>query len=144
MELYKIFSELKLIVNYYFGEVSVSDLKIRMQAISLDSAFSEEYDIVNDFRDCNLNVHVNDLISYIDYLQNEIRVITKRKSVLLTNKPNQVVLTTIFSNKLLNTQLTPLVCSTIDAAIPFLNKKGLDKKTLERMILELKENSKKS
>jgi len=138
MELYKIFSEFKLIINYYFGEVGVIDLKKRMLAISLDPSFSEEYDIVNDLRDCNLNVHVNDLKSYIDYLQNDIKVITKRKSVLLTSKPNQVVLTTIFSKKLLYTQLKPLVCSTIEAAIPFLDKKGLDKITINLMIEELK------
>jgi len=140
MELYKIYSEFKLIVNYYFGEVGVIDLKKRMLTISLDPFFLEEYDIVNDFRDCNLNVHVNDLISYIDYLQNDIKVITKRKSILLTSKPNQVVLTTIFSNKLLYTQMTPLVCSTIEAAIPFLDKKGLDKTTLILMLEELKKN----
>jgi len=58
----------------------------------------------------------------------------------LTNKPIVVVLTTLLSEVLNSSEISFFICCTVETAINFLDKEGLNKEVLEELINELKEN----
>lgn len=127
-----------LVINYFSGDISVSDVKERMSQISADPDFSLNYDILNDFRDSHPDIDHKVVGDYIKYLKDELQMLTKRKCILLTSKPEQVALSIIFSKLTEVSPLIPFVCSSVKASADFLEKEGLDRKKLDKMIGVLK------
>lgn len=138
MNSYKIIKELNLIVQYLSGNVSISVVKEHMRNLSLEPDYSKYYDTIIDLRDSNFNIIIDDVAEFADFVSFELEVIGNRKTVYLTNKPNEVVLTTLLSKTLKNTEIDFLICSTEEAAIKFLNKEGLNKEILDVLIREIK------
>ncbi len=62
----------------------------------------------------------------------------ERKAVHLTSKPNQVVLTTLYSGLIRDLSIHSYVFSTIKPAVKWLNKAGVDDQFLKQIINGLK------
>jgi hypothetical protein len=135
---YKIFPEDRLIVEYHAGDINIDDFIESRKVISSAQEYSADYDLVLDFRDVNMIVTSKDIARFVDFFRGFDQIHGTRKSAYLTRKPNEVVVTTLFSMKVKDSGLTPMTFSTIDALVLWLNKKKVDKDFLNGIIEELK------
>lgn len=133
---YQIHKECNLIMSWYCGSLTISNIKNLMLRLSKELYFSKNYDIVHDFRNCNLEIDGDELPEYIDFLDKELNIIAKRRVAFLTNKPNQVVLATLFNVLLIETPLVTRVFSTPEAVFQFLNNDKIDRLTFNQMLIE--------
>ena len=130
--------EFRIVIDYYLGDVSVSDIKELMRIQSSDPDYSTEFDSIQDFRDCNVLVTPNDIIPYVDFIQNILKIINNRKVAFLTNDPTKVVTGMLFAKKVYKKGIISEVFTTSEALLDFLSKEGLEKSVLENAINEIK------
>ena len=95
---FKILSSEKLIIEYYYGEVTkdvIIDMRIN---IINDKDYNSSFNSIMDFRDSVMNINHDDIMEIIDFIQNNIVLDSNRKIALLTHTPMHVVMTTLFTN----------------------------------------------
>lgn len=133
---FKMFHQQKLILETYVGEVNADILIANKKRIAESNEYHSNYDILLDFRQADFNFSVTDLEIIVEYLKNNKALQGNKNVAYLTNKPNQVALTTMFASRIKSIPIRPKVFSTISAALNYLNIIGLDKPTLESLINE--------
>ncbi len=74
------------------------------------------------------------------FVKNYPNIQGTRRSAYLTSKPNEVVITTLFSKLICDTFIKTNIFSTIIATVNWLNKEGVDNQFLSLVINELKEH----
>lgn len=135
---FKILKDLNLIISYYSDEFSLRCIKECTRRLVIDPSYSVHYDTITDLRNANLKIDAQDVRKYIDYIKNDLNIVVKKKLVYLTNKPHEVVLTTILSQKMKNFEYDVFVCSTEESAIAYLSKTSLKNGKLNELINEIK------
>lgn len=135
---YKIITNERLIIEYHSGDISVNEFLESRKIISSVPDYNPYFDLVLDFRDVNMLANEKDIKRFVSFFKGFKQILGKRKSAYLTSKPNQVVITTVFSLDIKDTPVSPMTFSTIDALVGWLNKKNIDKDTLTKIIEELK------
>lgn len=93
---YKILIPHKTIVSYYYGDISIDDLINCKTQMSEDKDYNPNYNLLLDFRNCNLNFSKASVIKHVEFVQNNKKIRADRFTVFLTEKPNEVVLTKLF------------------------------------------------
>ena len=87
--IYKIYSELNLIVVYYLGDIILSDIKSMMNELTNEPDYSPYYDSINDFRDCNILINeddVDDSLATIDIFGVNIESWCSSENTFTTNE----------------------------------------------------------
>jgi hypothetical protein len=135
---YRIFKKWKLIIVYYGGELNISDLKNLRSNLKNESDYSPKFDVINDLRECNLQMNVNEIEGYSTFLKNELQIIYRRKLVFLTSKPNEVVLTHLLSDALRDISILGNIFTTSQAGLKWLSNQNLDFECFEKIIDEMK------
>lgn len=135
---YRIFKEWNLIIIYYSGDVDISIIKKVMLKISNESDYSPKYAVINDVRDCSLKIKIDEIEKYIDYLKNELGIIESRKILFLTSKPNEVVITQLFSDNISKNSILGQVFTTSEAAMAWLSNENIDNRVFDKLIFEIK------
>jgi len=85
---FHIYPESKLIVESFTGIISFEDYKKMKHSQYLHPDFSNEYNVLADFRNAVIDDKY-DLKALTDYFKQNIERIGKRKSALLANSPLQ-------------------------------------------------------
>ena len=136
---HKILSGINLVIQYFNGTLDLNAAINGKSEVLKDPAYKSELNSIVDFRDAVLEFTDEEITTFINFLRKEHDTDAHRKTVLLTNTPNQVVFLTIFSNESENLGVRYQIVSTLTAAVEWL---GLDKK-YEEIINILIEHFKK-
>lgn len=136
--IYRIFKKWKLIIVYYGGDIDISDLKNLRSKLSNESDYSPKFDVINDLRECNLQIDVDEIEGYFTFLKNDLQIINRRKLVFLTSKPNEVVLTHLLSDAISDISIFGQIFSTSKEGLKWLSNQNLDFEYFENIIVEMK------
>ena len=135
---YKILNRERLIVEYHAGDINVDDFIDSRRIISADSDYDPDFDLIFDYRDVNMLVKVEDVRRFMEFFKTFPQISGKRKSAYVTSRPNEVVITTLFSREITGTMIQSRTFSTIKGAVDWINHKELDVATLNKIIKGLK------
>ena len=141
MNTYQIIKNSNLIVHYLSGDVTASLIIEQMKRISLEQDYSIYYDVITDLRDSNVKTEIQEIGGFVDFVTNDLKIVAKRKVIYLTSKPYEVVLTTLLSDVIKNSEINIYVCSTIDSAVNFIDNADINKQSLNDLINGMKTNS---
>jgi hypothetical protein len=120
---YKIIPELKVAVEYYEGQISLNDI-IEFELSEMEnSEYRPTLNFVADFRNAELIAAESDVKKFVDFLKKTEGIIDQRKVALVTDTPNQVVLTTLYALYTSDMPVKNKVFSTLDAAMKWLEIK---------------------
>ena len=135
---YKILKKEKLIVEYHFGDINIADFINSRIMISSDSEYNPDFDLIFDFREVNMIVSQQDINKFVVFFKNYIPILGKRKSAYLTSKPNEVVITTLFSMNIKELSVLPNTFSTLEGVTAWIGNKEINTQILGDIIRELK------
>ena len=138
---YKVFDNKNIIIEYYSGEITVDDFLSLKERISKEPNYNFFSDTILDIRDANLKVSETDLLKLFDFLHSKFsKEEGKRKTAYLTNSPNDVVQSTLFSNLLESKKLNvnPRIFSTMEGVVSWFDNPDINKEILETILYELK------
>jgi len=135
---FKIFQQKKLIISRFSGNITIADLKKHMLQLSNTLHYSPSYDVINDLRNCNLQIDVDDIKTIVDYYNQELQSLQKRKVVYLASKPIEVAISHLYSDQIEKFDITGNIFSTSKAALHWLNNPNIDYQTFEDIVSELK------
>lgn len=93
---YRIIPELRLILTYSHGKMQVTDLMQLSMKIIQDETYDATYDIIWDLRATTALGFKMDIMEYIDFLKNNLRLKNRIRSSVLLSTPNQKFLMSIF------------------------------------------------
>jgi len=81
----------KLIIEKFYGDISIDDIIEVIQNVFLDKRFSKEFNIIIDTCESKPLFHVPDLRQLISFLIKNKQNLHNTKVAFVTNKPRQVV-----------------------------------------------------
>lgn len=136
---YIIDTENEIIYHSYIGDIEAKNLVELDLDLSSNPDYSSAYDQIHDLRYCNLLINPNEIDGYIDFLENQVKINKSRNEIYLTNKPNQVALSTLYSSSLDKLHIQGHVHSTIESVIKTLPNKNLQIASLEKILDSLRE-----
>ena len=138
--IYKIIPELGLIIECCIGNVDIP-ITIEMKKKEIeDPEFSASYNKIVDFRRFTSfisNTNIETINSLIDFLEATNNKDNKIKVALLTDEPNQVVVSHILKTRSKNLSIYFEVFSTLNAASVFVGLNYNETKSIEETIQNL-------
>lgn len=136
---YLIDTDHKIIFHTYFGDIGIKDMRELELVVPSDPNYQLSFDQIHDFRYCNLDIKTNELPNFISFLKNEVNVNGYRCEIYLTNKPNEVVITTLYKNLISEFKFKPFIISTLEMAVRILTKSNLNVETLDTILENLRD-----
>ena len=135
---YKINVQHEVIYYSFIGSIKIKDIKEILIKATSNSNYSKIFDQVFDYRFCELSIDIEEIMPFVSFVKNEIKIDAIRTDIYLTSQPNEVVLTTIFSELIKNFQIKPHIVSTIERTVQILSKQNIDPNNLENILNDLK------
>jgi len=117
---YKILQEHKTVLQCINGDFYLSDLIALQDRLSNDQKYCPDYNVIADLVDANLIAEISDVDKYTEYIKNNPRMKGVRRVAYITSRPNEVVLSTLFSQQVKRLAISVNVFSTIEAALLWL------------------------
>lgn len=93
---YKILPNLKLVLENYIGDLHIDDYIAFKTKIINDTCFSSNFNFLISFKKTNFLINEKDIEKYVQFIDNQINNLGKRRSAIVTKTPNQVVKTTMY------------------------------------------------
>jgi len=93
---YTILEKENLIIEYFSGILTIESLIKFKQKLIRDSKFSVDYSYYVHFKNVTFDIDVQEISKYITFSSKHLNPKSNRKVAIITNTPNQVVLTTLF------------------------------------------------
>ena len=140
---YRVLREQMLVIKYYSGNLSIKDLFEYVEITGDDSDYLPSMFVLNDLRDCYINIEGDAIIDFISKVRESPKVYAKRKIVFLTNNPNQVVFSTMLNMLKKENFIDLYTVSTIGSAFKHLMISDGDFDLIHRTLDELKWNGTK-
>ncbi|MBS2097569.1 hypothetical protein [Carboxylicivirga linearis] len=116
-----LFPDCKLIIELYRGNIEVSDILNLKKESSKDSNYHSDFSVIMDFRNANIIGGSQEIYEYSQRIQEMPKILGKRFVAVLTSKPNEVVVATLFDLFNRNLPITSKVFSTQQASIKWLS-----------------------
>lgn len=135
---FKILKKERLIIEYHSGDINVEEFIDSRKIISSSSDYNPAFDLIFDFRDVNMIVNQQDIEKFVVFFKKFNPILGDRKSAYLTSKPNEVVITTLFSVKIKNLSIQPHTFSTLEGVVAWIYNKEVDTHILGEIITQLK------
>lgn len=135
---YEIFPALKLIVEYYAGDISLDLLIGTKKEISKNKNYNPNYNLIMDMRDSNFQYARESVNKFTDFFKSFQTIIGKRKVAYLTRNPNEVVATKLFSQQISDLELDTQTFTTVPAIINWVNISGFTEDDFESIVCILK------
>ena len=118
---YKIFVEEKLIIEYFNGPVSWTDLVEMKRNEVAEPNYNPNYSVITDVREAILNLSDLDNVSqYIDFLKSNIKSIGNRRTAILTTNTEQVIFSELLKAMNENLPISLKTVSTYDGVFEWL------------------------
>jgi len=135
---YQIIPERNLILEYYSGVIHKMDILNFKIEISKNVAYNHSYNIIHDFRDANFITDVNEIKSFIDHIKSNKRTYAQKKISFITDNPNQVSITYLFTLFKKETLLIADTFSTVEGAVVWVGLKPTETDYIKSLFEELK------
>lgn len=119
LKAYNINKDKQYILEYYGGKFDLDELIEFKLQIANEISYNPNFNIIHDFRDAEFGFSYADVKKYVETLQNTNHLVGNRKSVTITQTPNQVITSVGFEMQKKNLPIPFKTTSTIDAAIKF-------------------------
>lgn len=117
---YKILKEKSLILEYYSGRFDVDQLINCKKRIANDKTYDPNFNVIHDIRNLELLFEIDEVKKYVNLLSEDKRYLGERKSAMVTQTPDQVIISMGFEMLKENLPITFKICSTVEAACVFI------------------------
>ena len=133
---YIILKNLNLIIQFYQGKITYEGLLKLNQEILKDNNYNPNFGILVDFRLSKSNISIEEIKSYSKWVNEQSILNRLNNRVILTNTPEQVTKSTIFSLEEEVKEFNYLIFSTLENSLTSLN---IDISNLERVEIEIEQ-----
>lgn len=134
-----ILPELNLIIEYFAGPIDAECVLAEKNKMINNPLFDQKYNVLDDFRDAIMEYSLEGTKNIIEWIARNHNY--PRQAAHLTNSPDQVAATTIFSNlKSPKLEINLKIFSTIESALNWINLDDDKLPIIEAEILKLSEN----
>lgn len=117
---YKILTEIPVIVEYYEGLITLNDLiEFEIREMN-DENYSPDLNTITDLRNAKLSALDYEVNEFVNFLKQTKGIVGNRKVAIITNTPDQVAITSLYSMYTKDLPIKNEVFSTIEAAISWL------------------------
>lgn len=135
---YKILSELNLIIDCWYGELTFDKILASKLEQAQNAKWNQGYHNISDIRNAVFSLTNTEAKKIIDYTKTDMRWQHKRKTAYLTNNPNQVVFQKILElNKSKDIPNEIKSFSTLGAALNWIKIDMSEFDKINNIILEL-------
>ena len=134
---YKIIKEGNLVIQCHSGILDLNSYTSFAQKLILDPLFSPNLDHLVCVRKVAFRATMSDVIKYIKFSKENFKTPKKRYISIITNTPNQVVLSTLFKILRQDPVQSIEIFSTEKKAIEWLDIKGLSAKEITAILKKL-------
>jgi hypothetical protein len=135
---YVILEKFNLIIQFFQGEIILSDLKKIKRNLFQDKFYNQDYKILADFRLSNINLSIEDVEEYGKWIGTKLKSSSSSSYAILTSTPEQVALSSIFiSNENLKKD-NYRVFSTMESSLNYLHLDTSNIEIIEAKINKLK------
>lgn len=137
---YKILYDRPLIVEYYNGLITVEDFIHLKNTITKEPNYNFYSNTILDLRDCNIKIEMEELETLINFYRENFEKKEDRTVAYLTSKPNEIVLATLYSVLVENSDLNfnTNVFTTIKPIVRLFGEEIITEKDYIEIIDELK------
>ncbi|MDA3780814.1 MAG: hypothetical protein PF487_11445 [Bacteroidales bacterium] len=136
---YLILDNKSLIIESYSGTFHVDELIEFKIKVSNDKIYNPNFNVIHDFRKFEFLSNIEEISKYIDLISKNKKLLGNRKSVMITETPNQVVTSMGFDLLKKKLPIYVKVCSTFETVFNFIGIPKNDWKFVESLINSLKE-----
>lgn len=134
---YKIVTQLKIIIEYYEGELNLEPLIEFKKRQAADKNYSPHYDIIADLRKCDLKINPDEVDSYMEFLVKNRMIVGNRKNAIITQEPYQVVFSELLKRSYSRLSKTIEIFSSVSAALNWINKKDLNLEKFNKIMRDI-------
>jgi hypothetical protein len=134
---YRILPDLELIVESYYGIVSINDYIQLKTAQLIDNQFNPLFSNIADIRNTELSISNDDIIMCINFMKSANGLIGKRRAAVLTATPNQVAISILFARYGKELPVQYEVVSTLEAALKWVKKSPSDYTRVKSVMTEI-------
>ena len=129
---YIILKELKLIIQFYQGDITLDGLINLKKEVLQDKSYNTDYGLLTDFRLSNILLNLDEVEEYGNWLKKNSN--RNNLNIIMTSTPDQTVKTVMFG---LNEKLIKYnfkTCSTLEHSLEQLN---VDLKNIKKVKIEI-------
>lgn len=135
---YKIFDNKSLIIESYIGSFNVDALIEFKKKVTNDKCYNPNFNVIHDFRKLEFRFDVEKISKYISFVSKMNKLLVNRKSVMITETPNQVVASMAFDLMKNKLPIQVKVCTTLGTAFKFIGLPKNDWEFVEASVSSLK------
>lgn len=124
-----------MIIRCFKGNFNLKEAFEKVKESCSHKAYHKSLNIINDIRFIELDMDYESVLEFIKAFKSNVAIYgEKRKSVLLTNTPNQAAFSTLLNLKKDDDTIDLKVTSTIEAAIAHIKISEKNKKHISNLI----------
>jgi hypothetical protein len=132
---YKIIPELKLILEIFGGKVVLDEFIKLKKKETEDSNYSPDFNFIISLRDLKSDTETLEGIKgYVDFVRENKRIPGNRKTVILTDTPNQVVVATLYESEVRELPMNLKIVSTLKAALQWVGLSAEFEKIIDKYL----------
>jgi hypothetical protein len=117
---YKIITELKVIVEYFEGDIFLNDMIDFETREMNDKDYNPKFNMITDLRNVELIASENDVLQFVSFMKKTTQLLDQRKVAIITNTPKQAALTTLYVLYFADSPIVNKVFSTLKGAIEWI------------------------
>ena len=135
---YLILDNKSLIIESYIGSFDIDELIEFKMKVGNDKKYNPNFNVIHDFRKLKFLLGIEEISEYIRLISKNNKLLGNRKSVMITDTPNQVVISMGFDLLKNELPIQVKVCSTIKTAFNFIELPKKEWEFIESLINSLK------
>lgn len=134
---YAIIEEINLIVQHYQGEMTLNDAKdLKLKVVS-DPAFKADSTFIIDCRLADIKLTHEEIDNLCKFISSQTKLSSGNRLAIITDNPNQVFKSTLFSINPNVKHIAYQVFSTITGAVNWLNINSHNTAIIEKKIYSM-------
>ena len=128
-------------MEFHRGEANLLRMLEFKKREAADPDFSPDFDVIVDMRNLIFDMSISDIEAFVDFNKNHSEIMGNRRNAVITNTPNQVVVTTLFKQMHNDLPQAFHIVSTLEAAMGWVHC-SLTQKQVSAILSGLKEKAK--
>ena len=136
---YIILDNKSLIIESYIGNFPIDELIEFKIKVGNDKIYNPNFNIIHDFRKIEFLFDMEEISKYIRLISKNSKLLGHRKSVMITETPNQFVTSVGFDLMKNELPIQVKVCSTFETAFNFIDLPKRDWELIKSLVNSLKD-----